>query len=248
MTSEKSAINDNCNQDKKADPKSVADKNEEQKMAVTSVGSAKDEKQKNSAKAEDAAKNNIDDDMDDDDAGDLILEDVRESVALTPENSRFLRSAGNLISLELTIPGKEPEFFERVVLLRAFPLTNPTEFISVREPDSKELGNGKEIGMIRYMDDFDEETTMLFLEELDRRYFAPKIKKIHSCREKFGYSYWNVETSAGNVTFTLSNPFANIRILDGGSVLINDIDGNVFEITDPKKLDTASYRKIEIYM
>lgn len=243
--SEKSAVNDNP--DKKAESKPITDKSEEQKSVASKDADSKDKKSKDSDKAEDAQKDDIEDDMDDD-AGDLILEDVRESISLTPENARFLRSSGNLISLELTLPGKEPEFFERVVLLRAFPLTNPTEFISVKEPDSKELGNGKEIGMIRYMNDFDEETTMLFLEELDRRYFAPKIKKIHSCREKFGYSYWNVETTAGSVTFTLSNPFANIRILDGGSVLINDIDGNVFEITDPKKLDTASYKKIELYL
>ena len=118
----------------------------------------------------------------------------------------------------------------------------------MREPDSKKQGRGKEIGMIRHMSDFDEETQKLFLEELDRRYFTPELQKINSVKDKFGYLYWDVVTTAGNVTFVLNNPFSNIRILEDGRILINDIDGNVFQISDPKKLDAASLKKIEIYL
>lgn len=181
-------------------------------------------------------------------AGDLILENQRESVPLTPKNARFYRSKGNLISLELTEEGKEKEVFERVVILRSFPITNPDEFLSVREPDAKKKGRGKEIGMIRRMSDFDEATSMLFLEELDRRYFSPQLLRILSVKEKFGYTYWDAETTAGHVTFILNNPFYNIRVLEDGRIFINDIDGNSFEIPDPKRLDPASYRKIEIYL
>lgn len=185
--------------------------------------------------------------LDDIDEGDLILEDTRESVPLTPENARFFRSGGGLISLELK--GKDGvEVFERVVILRAFPVTNPTEFLSVREPDTKKKGRGHEIGMIRYMSDFDKETQDLFMEEIDRRYFSPVILKITGVKEKFGYSYWDAETTAGNVTFILNNPFNNIRELEDGRVYIYDIDGNCFDIPDPKKLDPASFRKIEIYL
>ena len=55
-------------------------------------------------------------------------------------------------------------------------------------------------------------------------------------------------TSAGNVTFVMNNPFSNIRILEDGRILINDIDGNVFGIQDPTKLDATSLKKIEIYL
>ena len=182
------------------------------------------------------------------DEGDLILENQRVSIPLTPQNSRFFRSKGNLISLELTEEGKEPEFFERILILRSFPITNPDEFLSVRQPDSRKQGRGKEIGMIRRITDFDEATGRLFLEELDRRYFSPQLLKITSCKEKFGYSYWEAETTAGNVMFILNNPFSNIRVLEDGRIIINDIDGNSFEIPDPNKLDSASYKKIEIYL
>lgn len=140
------------------------------------------------------------------------------------------------------------EVFERVAVFRAFPITAPDEFLSVREVSVIKNEHGQEIGMVRYISDFDEETQKYFLEELDRRYFTPEIKKISSVKEKFGYSYWDCETTAGHIVFVLNNPFSNIRTLIDGRVFINDIDGNCFSVPEPSKLDAASYKKIEIYL
>ena len=181
-----------------------------------------------------------------------LLEKERVSVALTPQNAVFKRSEGGLISLDLTTKtDEEPEsveFFERIVIFRCFPITNPNEFLSVREPDSKKMGRGKEIGMIRHMSEFPEDQQGLFLEELDRRYFSPEIIKINSVKDKFGYMYWDAETDAGSMTFILNNPFSNIRTLEDGRVFIHDMDGNSFQIKDYSKLDANSLRKIEIYV
>ncbi len=196
-------------------------------------------------KANTKPKNDI---LGDGDDGDLILENERVSIDLNPDNAKFTRSGGDLISLEVVNAEGETEKFERVVVLRSFPVTNPDEFLSVREPDSKKQGRGKEIGMIRRITDFDENTRALLLEELDRRYFTPQIKQIFSVKDKFGYLYWEAETTAGHVTFVMNNPFSNIRVLEDGRILINDIDGNVFEIHSPEKLDAASLKKIEIYL
>ncbi len=185
--------------------------------------------------------------LDDIDDGDLILQDARESIPLTKENAIFTRSAGGLISLRLKNQDGEEEFFERVVLLRAFPMTCPDEFLIVREADGKGE-RGKEIGSIRHITDFDAETVSLFSEELQRRYFTPTIYKINSVKEKFGYFYWDSETSAGHITFILNNPFSNVRLLEDGRVFIYDIDGNSFCIPDASALDKASYRRIEIYL
>ena len=140
------------------------------------------------------------------------------------------------------------EFFERVLPIRSFPITEPEEFISVREPETKDKGKGDEIGMIRRMSDFPEDVQELLREELSRRYFTPELIKIFSVKEKFGYSYWEVLTSSGKISFVMTNPSSNIRTLEDGRVFIHDIDGNCFAITDPTKLDKASYRHIEIYM
>lgn len=172
----------------------------------------------------------------------------RQSVPLTPQNARFYRSGGGLISLELKNADGETENFERVVVIRSFPVSNPDDYISIREPSTKRRGNGSEIGMIRNINEFDTATVALLREELERRYFTPEIKKIYSMKEKFGYSYCDVLTSAGKITFVLNNPYSNIRTLENKSVLISDMDGNCFMIPDPEKLDKASYKKIEIYL
>ena len=188
-----------------------------------------------------------------DKTGELSAEDealfkVRISIPLNAENAVFTRSEGNLISMKVTQPDGTVEKFERVVPVRAFPITDPEEFISIKEPDSREKGKGAEIGLIRQMIDFDPETQALLREELDRRYFTPVIKKLLGVKEKFGYFYWDAETSAGKVSFVMTNITSNIRTLEDGRVFIHDIDGNCFQIPDPSKLDKASLKKIEIYM
>ncbi len=172
----------------------------------------------------------------------------RVSLDLTPENARFTPSGGNLISLEVTQPSGKVEFFERIVPVRAFPVSSPNEFISIREPDTQLNGRGAEIGMIRRLSDFPEEVSAMISDELGRRYFTPSIKKIHSFSEKFGYCYWDVTTVAGRVEFIMTNPTSNIRTLEDGRVFMYDIDGNCFTIEDPKALDKHSYRKVEVYL
>ncbi|MBQ4354757.1 MAG: DUF1854 domain-containing protein [Clostridia bacterium] len=172
----------------------------------------------------------------------------RESIALTPENAVFTRSAGGLISLSVTNAEGEKEFFERIVIRRSFPVSAPDEFLSVREPDTRAKGRGSEIGMIRHINLFDKATQDLINADLEVRYFTPEITKITSSREKFGYTYWDAETSAGTVSLVLNNPFSNIRTIDDGRIYIQDMDGNCFIITDPKKLDRQSLRYIEVYI
>ena len=172
----------------------------------------------------------------------------RVSINMTPGNSWFSRSEGGLISLKIINAEGEEEFFERVVIRRSFPVTAPDEFLSVREPDTRAKGRGSEIGMIRNIRIFDQDTVDLINAELAVRYFTPIISKITSAKEKFGYNYWEADTSAGKVSIVLNNPFSNIRVLEDGRVYIFDMDGNCFLIPDPKKLDRASFRAIEIYI
>ncbi len=184
--------------------------------------------------------------LDDSNISDLF--EHRVSLDLTPENARFTRSGGGLISLEITRPTGETEFFERIVPVRAFPISSPDTFIAIREPDTQLGGRGAEIGMIETLDVFPADVADMINDELGRRYFTPAIKKIHGFREKFGYCYWDVTTTAGRVEFIMNNPTNNIRTLEDGRVFMYDIDGNCFTIEDPAKLDKHSYKKVEIYL
>lgn len=169
----------------------------------------------------------------------------RLSVTLTPANAKFFHSKGGLISLCYTSPDGKEETFERVEIIRAFPITNPDDYLAVRNASG---GRRDEIGLIPSIHLFDEETVALLNEELDRRYFIPEITKLYSMKEKYGYHYAEALTSAGRIKFVMNNPSNSIRTLEDGRILITDTDGNCFCLRDPQKLDKASYRMIEIYL
>ena len=180
--------------------------------------------------------------------GEKPLFEKRVSVVLTPQNAAFERSSGGLLSMTLTKDDGTTESFERVIPVRAFPITDPDCYICIREPDTKHNGKGEEIGMIERLDAFDEQAQSLILEELDRRYFTPAIKKIHSLHEKYGYLYFDVTTTAGRSEFIMSNPSGSFRTLEDGRIFMYDIDGNCYCVQDPEALDKASLKKIEIYL
>ncbi len=178
----------------------------------------------------------------------LDLFEHRVSIDLTPDNAHFTKSSGGLISLEVTQPSGKVEFFERIVPVRAFPITSPESFISIREPDTRAGGRGAEIGMIEDSSVFPDDVVAMINDELARRYFTPAIRKIHSFHEKFGYCYWDVTTDAGRVEFIMSNPTGSIRTLEDGRVFLYDIDGNCFTVPDPTGLDKRSYKMLENYL
>lgn len=172
----------------------------------------------------------------------------RKSVVLSDSNAEFTLSAGGLISMTLIHEDGTREFFERVVPVRAFPISDPNDYISIREPDSKEKGKGLEIGMITTITDVSPAAQELINAELERRYFTPELLKIYSVTEKFGYQNFEAETSAGRISFVVVNPYSNFRTLEDGRIFIYDIDGNCFRISDPTKLDRNSFRKVEIFL
>lgn len=222
---------------KEKDTIKTADNNKAEEKKLQNKAEDKKAEEKKTESAEDAEEVNADD-----------LFKHRESITMTPENSWFSLSAGGLISLKIINAEGNEEFFERVVIRRSFPVTAPDEFLSVREPDSRIKGRGAEIGMIRNVNIFDKDTVKLINDELEVRYFTPEIKKITSAKEKFGYTYWEAETTAGNASIVMNNPFSNIRVLEDMRIFISDMDGNCFVIPDPSKLDKLSYKYIEIYI
>lgn len=162
---------------------------------------------------------------------------------LSDENAVFSLSRGGLLSLTLRV-GEEEVVYDRVAVLRAFPLTAPNEFLSVRLPNDMQ----NEIGMIEKLSDLSGESRALVEEELQRRYMIPKITKISSLRRRGGLLRFAVESDLGKRVLTVRDEASSVRIMEDGRMLLSEMNGCLYEIEDPKKLDKASYRRIEVFL
>lgn len=156
---------------------------------------------------------------------------------LTPQNSNFYKSKGGFLALK----SGENEY-TRVSLFKAFPFSHSNNYVSVRDKD------GKEIGLIKDVNEFSKDVIDLFNEELSRRYFLPTIKSISSIKDEFGYSYWDVITSIGAKTFTIRKDNNSFIPINEHRILVVDVDGNRYEISDYAKLDSKSYKLIELLL
>ena len=101
---------------------------------------------------------------------------------------------------------------------------------------------------VDFAPNFDGEEKELIVRELERKYYTPSIKKILSVKDRFGFSYWDVETESGKVTFTLQDTFKSISRAGDNKLFFSDVDGNRFVIENIEALDKKSHKKIELYL
>lgn len=120
----------------------------------------------------------------------------------------------------------------------AFPLSESSRYISLL--DSEE----NEIGVIQDLKHLPKDSQKILTSELQRRYFMPKITKIHFLGGEFGVTRWVVETNSGEVEFGLKTRY-DVVTLDSGKVLIKDADGNRYEIENYHRLDAKSLALLE---
>ena len=180
--------------------------------------------------------------------------DLAEIAYLTAENSRFYRTKNGFPALEAVLPkfgddlesnaDKTPvkQDLGRVFFHRCFPFETPDEYISVLNKD------GREYAMIRNLSEMPDEAQEIIRAELDRKYLCPTVTKIKSLKEKLGYSFWEVETDKGDMSFSMHDTYRNIARVGDGMLIINDVDGNRYRIDDVAALDRKSFKKIELYL
>lgn len=149
---------------------------------------------------------------------------------LDPKKSRFEKEQDGSVTLEIEGEGR----LERIILRRAFPLTNPDRYISVRDKEDRE------IGMIRDIAELSPNSRRVVREELERRYFVPVIRRIISLKEREGIVEWEVETDKGGKRFITQGIHDAVRDLGLRRLMIVDVDGNRYGIPDWAKLDPKS--------
>ena len=164
---------------------------------------------------------------------------------------RYLHRGNTEIFLKNGFPGarilcrqedgtKTVEEHNRIWLHRAFPFDLLEEYISVQNKDQEE------IGLIREMADFDEAAQEILRSELEHKYYTPRITRIVSLKEAHGYSFWQAESDAGELQFTLQDTFRNLLRVGEDKVFVFDNYGNRYVIESLKALDRHSLRRIEL--
>lgn len=145
-----------------------------------------------------------------------------------------LQGASNL---RITVEGDRTVLGAR--LRRVFPLSHPDRFLSIQD------GEGKEVGILRSLDELDHESRKAAEQELDWRYFTPKILKLNSVKQDGGLWTFDVLSSRGPIQFYVRNWRDSSSEISPGRFLIQSVDGQRFEIADFQSLDQSSQLLIE---
>lgn len=166
-------------------------------------------------------------------------EEVLKMRFLTSENAVFTRTEGGFLALKTG--DKE---YDRVGIYLTFPLTNPEEFISVREADEK----AKEIGIIQSIKALKKEEQDMVREQIRLRYFLPVIRKVLEVKDEYGYAYWHVLTDFGACRFTTHMGGDAVVNIGGSRYQITDIDGNRYELPDLYALSVMERKKLDLFI
>ena len=142
--------------------------------------------------------------------------------------------------LRMTI--EEDRSYIGIKVVRAAPLTHPDRYISFL--DAKE----EEVCMIDDLGQLNDQARRIVEEELDRRYLTSLIERVHSVRHEFGTSYWDVDTNRGRREFVVQNVTENAQWLGDFRLLMIDVDGNRFEISNLNDLDKKSLSRVEMVL
>ena len=117
--------------------------------------------------------------------------------------------------------------YQAIKLKRCFPFLSPDCFISVVNSDLNE-----EIGIIKDLKDLSKEMYEIAIEELNFRYFLPIISKVGKVKEKRNFATLEIKTLSGDKTITIQDVPFNINMYNNGQVIIKDVDGNMYEVSN----------------
>ncbi len=124
---------------------------------------------------------------------------------------------------------------------RAFPISDPSNRISIRD------SRGREIRWIESLAELPPDVREVLETDLHRREFMPIVKRIVHMTAFTEPSQWDVETDRGRTQFLLGNE-DDVHRLEGHRAVIIDTHGIRYLIPDTRKLDYHSRRILERYL
>ena len=161
---------------------------------------------------------------------------------LQPTEHRFRRGGHG----QLELWKADERLGSGAFILRTFPASHPTEYLSVRGWNAD--GDEIELGMIRDLTQWSEGNQAEIREALSRRYLMREITAINSLSLKFGFLDFDVQTTSGRSKFSMR--WTQSQAIDYGEngKLIIDTEENRYLVNDIGILSAADQEKFLQYV
>jgi len=169
----------------------------------------------------------------------ITVENTFETNYITTENATFEKTEGGFVSVQF-----DGKFYPRADFCRAFPLSAPDVYISVRESSGKH----REIGMIESLLEFPDDIAYMIRTQINLRYFTPKITKLYSAVDANGTTTFDCDNDKGRCTFVIRGGSDAVIRLSDTRIIFTDVDGNRFEVADLTKLTHREQKKLDLYI
>jgi len=158
------------------------------------------------------------------------------------KETKFYATQGGFAGLKY-----KGEDYKHIILRRIMPLQQPMSYISVADTENKE------IGILKAVSDLPQDQQKIVINELDNRYYSPEVLEVVSVQDKLGYVYMemhlkNKQGKEYKKNCAVKDVSRNIRMLSDTSVIIFDVDGNRYIISDIARLNRQSMRKLDAYL
>ncbi|MFW5981144.1 MAG: DUF1854 domain-containing protein [bacterium] len=153
-------------------------------------------------------------------------------LTLDPEKLELFFTQGEILKIKI----EDGQEYENVEINPAFPLSEVGKYLIFLDQE------GNEIGILKDINNLSIDSQDVVKRILDKIYFMPEITKIYSIEEEFGVSRWEVETSKGHRVFDIRSRRRDVRPFGPKRIIIHDVDGNRYEITDYTQLDQESQK------
>lgn len=139
--------------------------------------------------------------------------------------------------LYIVSEGKEIELH----IKQCFPWSNPREFLSLRDCDDNE------VCLIEDLNELDSETRGLLEEYLRSMGFVLEVTSVLEIKEDVELRQYKVDTAQGLRIFqTKLEDWP--EILNDGSIVIEDLSGDLFRVKSFKELDSKSRQILGTYV
>jgi ABC-type transport system involved in Fe-S cluster assembly fused permease/ATPase subunit len=151
---------------------------------------------------------------------------------------------GPFQTLELALA--DGSVYRSVFAVQCFPASRRDDFISLRAWDRD--GQEREIGIVRYLEQWSPEARTLLRSALARRYYLRRIRAIHDIKSSYGLLNFQVETDRGAAQFTMRHSQTHAQDFGQRGKILLDTEDNRFLVEDTDALPHAQRELLQRYI